>query len=446
MKMTQTSDKQPPRQTKLKPGWLILAILIVIGLILTGLYQEPYFKQRADYTLKNLQSRIFYLFRPPSEAVFNPSQQNLMNTLVAGTLSSIPSAATPTNLPAVSQPQLDATPTPLPTLLLTQTMPPLPDHARIIGVPFEFQTFNNCGPDNLAMLVSYWGWPTKQVDTAAILKTHKDDRNVMLSEMLSYTQSQTDLKGVIRFGGTIETIKRLVSAGFPVLLERGHTDPEQGWMGHYSIVTGYDDAIQSVFIPDTLLGDTTMLYDELALDWAHFDNMYLLVYPASREREALSLLADQADPAINLQFALAQVTARLDQVQGRESFFAWFSRGSILVQSGDYLEASQAYDQAFAIYGQLPAGERPWRLTWYQVGPYEAYFNVGRYQDVLTLAQQTLDNCNLDSLPETWFWAGKAAAALGQNAKAEGYFRGALEYYPGWPLALEGLAALGVTP
>ena len=72
MKTTQKSDEQPPRHTKLKPGWLILAILIVIGLILTGLYQVPYFKQRADYTLSNLQSRIFYLFKPPAEAVLIP--------------------------------------------------------------------------------------------------------------------------------------------------------------------------------------------------------------------------------------------------------------------------------------------------------------------------------------------------------------------------------------
>ena len=108
----------------------------------------------------------------------------------------------------------------------------------------------------------------------------------------------------------------------------------------------------------------------------------------------------------------------------------------------DYVAAAQSYDQAFNLYAQLPAGERPWRVTWYLVGPYEAYYYTGRYQDVVTLAQQTLDNTNLDSLPETWLWAGKAAAMLGEKEKAIDYLQGALEWYPNWDLALAELAKL----
>jgi tetratricopeptide (TPR) repeat protein len=61
---------------------------------------------------------------------------------------------------------------------------------------------------------------------------------------------------------------------------------------------------------------------------------------------------------------------------------------------------------------------------------------------VVTLAQQTLDNTNLDSLPETWLWAGKAAAMLGEKEKAIDYLQGALEWYPNWDLALAELAKL----
>jgi len=296
------------------------------------------------------------------------------------------------------------------------------------------------------MDITYWGWPSNQAVTEAGLKTHKDDRNVMLSEMRDYVIERTDLMALIRYGGTLDTLKRLVSNGYPVLLERGHTDPDDGWMGHYSIVTAYDDARQTVRIPDTLLGIMTLSYDELMLDWAHFDGIYLVVYPPEREAEVLTLLGPDADPAVNLQNTLDQVTARIQDVSGRELFFAWYSRGSILVEMQNYLEAAQAYDQAFAFYAQLPPGERPWRITWYQVGAYPAYYYTGRYQDTLDIAMQTITNTSLPSLPESWYWAGRAAAALQMTDDAISHYRKALEYHPGWALPLEGLAELGVQP
>jgi len=217
-------------------------------------------------------------------------------------------------------------------------------------------------------------------------------------------------------------------------------------MGHYSIVTAYDDAKRTVRIPDTLLGVMSLGYDELMLDWAHFDGIYLVVYPPEREAEVLALLGSDADSATNLQNTLDQVTARIPQVSGRELFFAWYSRGSVLVEMQNYIEAAQAYDQAFAVYAQLPPGERPWRITWYQVGAYPAYYYTGRYQDCLNLAMQTLSNKRSPELPETWYWAGRAAAALKMTDDAISDYRKALEYHPGWDLPLEGLAELGVQP
>jgi len=268
----------------------------------------------------------------------------------------------------------------------------------------------------------------------------------MLSEMRDYVIEKTNLSALIRFGGTLDTLKRLVTGGFPVLLERGHTSPEDGWMGHYSIVTAYDDAARTVRIPDTLLGEMSLGYDELLLDWAHFDSIYLVVYPPEREAEVLALLGADADPAVNLQNTLDQVTARIQQVSGRELFFAWYSRGSVLVEMRNYIEAAQAFDQAFAVYAELPAGERPWRITWYQVGAYPAYYYTGRYQDCLDIALQTITNTSIPSLPENWYWAGRAASALQKSDDAVTYYQKALEYQPGWALPLEGLAELGVQP
>ncbi len=420
--------------------WAYLAILVAFGLLGFVAMQVP----AVEIRVQNLYSDIYYRFNPPSENVFDPSQQGTLDASVLASLTAMAPTQTPvpeqTPTPEGDPAQPTATSEPTPTLA------PVPAAFELDGMGLEYQTFNNCGPANLSMNLTFWGWPTTQAVTKAGLRTHEDDRNVMLSEMRDFVIEKTSLSALFRYGGTLDTVKRLVSNGYPILLERGHTDPDNGWMGHYSIVTAYDDARQTVRIPDTLLGVMTLGYDELMLDWAHFDGIYLVIYPPEREAEVLALLGPDADPARNLQNTLDQVTARIPQVSGRELFFAWYSRGSILVEMQNYIEAAQAYDQAFAIYAELPAGERPWRMTWYQVGAYPAYYYTGRYQDCLDLAMQTLSNKRSPELPESWYWAGRAAAALQMTDDANSYYRKALEYHPGWALPLEGLAELGVQP
>lgn len=441
MSATKKQLKNTLAKRSLRPTpWLYLAILAVIALLGFAAMQVPAVKTR----VLNLYSAIYYRLNPPTENVFGPSQQGTLDASVLASLT----AMAPTQIPVPEQ-----TPTPegdpaQPTATPEPTATPIPVPAafELDGMGLEYQSFNNCGPANLSMEINYWGWPSTQDVTKAGLRTHEDDRNVMLSEMRDYVIEKTNLSALIRYGGTIDIVKRLVFGGFPILLERGHTDPENGWMGHYSIVTAYDDASQTVRIPDTLLGVMSLGYDELMLDWAHFDGIYLVVYPPEREAEVLRLLGPDADSAVNLQNTLDQVTARIQQVGGREQFFAWYSRGSILVEMQNYIEAAQAYDQAFAIYAQLPPGERPWRITWYQVGVYPAYYYTGRYQDCLDITMQTLNNTLNKELPETWYWAGRAAAALKMTNDAASHYRKALEYHPEWALPLEGLAELGMLP
>ena len=434
--LQKTLEKHSPWR-KVRP---YLAIAVVFGFLGFIAMQIPAVEIRAQ----NLYSEIYYRLNPPSENVFGPSQQGTLDASVLASLTAMAPSQTPaleqTPTPEGDPSQPTATPEPTPTLV------PVPVVFELDGMGLEYQTFNNCGPANLSMDITYWGWPTTQDVTKAGLKTHEDDRNVMLSEMRDYVIEKTNLSALIRYGGTLDIVKRLVSGGYPVLLERGHTDPEDGWMGHYSIVTAYDDAKQTVRIPDTLLGMMNLSYDELMRDWAHFDGIYLVVYPPEREAEVLALLGPDADPAKNLQNTLDRVTARIQQVSGRELFFAWYSRGSVLVEMQNYIEAAQAYDQAFAVYAQLSPEERPWRITWYQVGAYPAYYYTGRYQDCLNLAMQTITNTSIPSLPETWYWAGRAAAALEMTDDAISHYRKALEYHPGWALPLEGLAELGVQP
>ena len=78
----------------------------------------------------------------------------------------------------------------------------------------------------------------------------------------------------------------------------------------------------------------------------------------------------------------------LELMENRNLYFAWFNKGSNHNVLGEYTEAAFAYDFAFTLYRELPVALRPWRMMWYQSGPYEAYYQTGRYEDVIGLVIQ----------------------------------------------------------
>jgi tetratricopeptide (TPR) repeat protein len=126
-------------------------------------------------------------------------------------------------------------------------------------------------------------------------------------------------------------------------------------------------------------------------------------------------------------------------------FFSWYNLGSNLTALGDYPAAAQAYDRAFAEYAAIPEDDRPWRMLWYQAAPYEAYFNTGRFEDVITLGNQALNSANGPLLEETFYWLGRAREATGDMEKALYDYRRAVEINPASTPAKQELERLGYT-
>jgi len=110
----------------------------------------------------------------------------------------------------------------------------------------------------------------------------------------------------------------------------------------------------------------------------------------------------------------------------------------------DYQNAVTAYDAAFANYANIPEDQRPWRMLWYQTGPYFAYYYTGRYQDVVNLATETIKNDHEKVLEESFYWRGMAQLALGDNEAAIADLQQSLKAHPGFIPAVEELKALGV--
>ncbi|HIP72369.1 MAG TPA: hypothetical protein EYH05_13360, partial [Anaerolineae bacterium] len=186
---------------------------------------------------------------------------------------------------------------PLPTPTNTPTPEPLPAAHLLEGMGVIRQTFNNCGPANLTQVLNWYGNDITQEEIAAYLKPNSEDRNVSPWQIADYVNEQTagQFKASAFSGGTIELVKRLVVAGYPVVIEKGYELPSSGWWGHYLTVYGYDDALGQFYTQDSYLGPwdgsgRPASYEEVEEYWPEFNNTFYVVYKPEQEAEIFSIL------------------------------------------------------------------------------------------------------------------------------------------------------------
>lgn len=305
----------------------------------------------------------------------------------------------------------------------------------------DHQMWNNCGPATITNGLKFFGYTDHQRRAAAYLKPNELDKNVSPWQLADYVNTQVPelpVYSLVRAGGTLTLLKTLVANNFPVIIESGY-DPEPtrlGWMGHYLLIIGYDDNGQTFMTHDSYLGPNTKYnYDEIDKYWRHFNRTYVVLYHNTDEETLLALLGADADEWQNHINALE--AARAEAVQNQTDPFAWFNMGTNFVALGMYAEAAVAYDQARNVGGGLP-----WRMLWYQFGPYEAYLKVDRPNDVIALARSAIENGvsaneSLFQVEETYYYAGLARELKGEYTNALTNFNTALQLNPNFTPAKE---------
>jgi hypothetical protein len=424
---------------------LVLLAIPVLALLAILIYNLPPVHDRLAWRVDNLRTSIKYSLNPPEEVVFIPGGQG-----TAGPGTQIPTESpSPTTTPTPTQ--AGPTSTPAPSLTPTATSTPLPATFKLDGVHYEDQhgRLNYCGPSNLSMALTFWGWDGNRDVVGQAIKPGIDDKNVMPYEMQDFIASHTDLDSIERVGGDIELVKDLVANGFPVILEKGTflTDlaGDYSWMGHYQLVTGYDDEQQILIVQDTYVGaDHEMSYADINQGWRAFDYLYLVPYPPEKEAEVMAILGPRADETYSAQLAAQRASDEIYSAEDSSSlYFAWFNRGTSLMMLQDYAGAAAAYDEAFAnTYPTIPEQDRPWRMMWYQTGPYWAYYYTGRYYDVINLATTTLDAMSKPVLEESFYWRALAREALGDTPGATADLQQAVRLNPNFTAGETQLARL----
>lgn len=350
---------------------------------------------------------------------------------------------TPTALPT----EIPATFTPRPSPSPAPTQVPIPASVRLGGFYHQFQEWNNCGPATLAMTLSYFDLVVTQSETASFLKPNPEDRNVSPHEMVNYVEQKTPYSAIFRANGKEETVKRLLANGIPVILEIGIEPPGEfrwmGWYGHYMLVVAYDDNAAQFWVYDSWLGTggeplsnadpngRILTYEDIDRDWPHFNRNYIAVFEPQQAGLVAEIIGEDMNDTVMWQNSLAQ--AQSDARSDPENPFYWFNLGTSLNAIGDFEAAAQAFDQARAI-------GLPWRMLWYQFGPYEAYYENGRYEDVILLANTTLDN--RPYFEESFYYKGLAQAAQGNLNEAYDNIERAAKFNPNFAAAQEALSQL----
>ncbi len=287
----------------------------------------------------------------------------------------------------------------------------------------EYQGWNNCGPTTLTMGLSYYGYTEDQFPAANYLKPHREDKNVSPWEMVQYVNTSTDISALYRPGGNLELVRTLLAADFPVVVEKGfEPDEEDGWMGHYLLLIGYNDTEGYFYTYDSYLGHGDFQglhepYNRMVDYWWHFSNTFIVLYPPERETELLQLLGDLAD--MNAAYQSVALTAQASLQTDPDDAWSWFNVGDALTMLGQYEQATNFFEVA------ITKG-LPWRTLWYRHTPFEAFYQAGRFEMVLELTEINLANTSY--VEEWYYYQALVWASRGDTDEARRLLQVALQY------------------
>jgi tetratricopeptide (TPR) repeat protein len=270
-------------------------------------------------------------------------------------------------------------------------------------------------------------WDGDQTNISDLLKPETGDRNVNVEELAYYVRTQAGwLNAEYRVGGDIQTLKKFIAAGLPVMIEEGdllegeYWPNDDRWAGHYLLLTGYDEAAQAFIAQDTFRSaDRLVPYQSVLENWQAFNYVYLLVFRPDQTELVKSILGEHWDPDLNRQQALELADSQT--ASDPQNPYTWFNLGSNLVYFERYQEAAQAFDTARQI-------GLPQRMLRYQFGPFFAYFFGERNDDLLVLTEYALQRT--PNSEETLLWRGWGKYRAGDSIGAISDFQAALAENP----------------
>lgn len=284
--------------------------------------------------------------------------------------------------PKYSEPTNAATKTPTPTAKLTE-----PPSSVIIPMrAHAFQSFNNCGPASLSMLLSYANINISQAELGNNLRPYEnpqgdnDDKSVTLAEMAEESK-RYNLIPFHRPTGSMELLKILIANDIPVVV-RTWLHPGED-IGHYRLVRGYDDSTQEIIQDDSYEGkDLRYKYETFRAMWQPFNYEFLIAVPPEKEALVQSILGSTVDETDAWEQALQ--VAQQEAQNNPDDMYPVFNQSIAHFHLGNYEKSISLFE---SVESRLPS-----RMLWYQVEPADAYLKTQQYDKLFSLTDKMLIN------------------------------------------------------
>jgi ABC-type bacteriocin/lantibiotic exporter with double-glycine peptidase domain len=295
---------------------------------------------------------------------------------------------------------------------------------------YVYQTYNNCGPATMSMLLDFYKINISQQEIADQIrpynnpKGYNDDKSVTLDEMAQYAVS----KGLTTFkrpNGDIEKLKLFIANGIPVITISWID--EKGGFGHYRIVKGYSELNKQIIEDDSIFGqDQPVSYDDFMRLWQVFNYDYLIVVPPDKISTVNAILKDELSEKTAYTNALKRATNETGN-------YAIFNQSVSEFYLGNYQKSVSLYEQV--------AKNLPYRLLWYQIEPVEAYYRTHNFEKVFSLSDQIFKSGN-PSASELYQLRGESLLEQGKKDQARLEFEKAQLYNKNYLPATNALSKL----
>ncbi len=286
---------------------------------------------------------------------------------------------------------------------------------------FVSQTFNNCGPASLSMVMSMMGKDVSQQDLASIMRPFNnpaggvDDKSIFAHEFVE-TAKKYGFESLSRPNGNEDILKKLVANDIPVVV-RTWLHPDED-IGHFRIVRGFDDT-RGVFIQDDSYEGPNLeySYETFRQMWKPFNYGYILVYPKEKSDVVEAILGDEFNEKIA--WKNAKENAEREIATGSADSYSHFNLATALYYLEDYEKSINEYEK---VSSALPS-----RMLWYQYEILDAYLKSKQYEKVLSLATDILNRGNT-AYSEMYLLRGYVYREQGSFQKAQEEFEKALYY------------------
>lgn len=305
----------------------------------------------------------------------------------------------------------------------------MPPESYILPVNTHFyQTFNNCGPATLSMILSYYNRPVSQKVLGDKLRPYQnpqgdnDDKSVLGYELVNESKLQ-GFEAMEIAGGNIDVLEALIANDVPVILKTWLNIGED--IGHYRLAKGYDK-VKGVFIfHDSYQGpNKEITYSDLNTMWEPFGFSFILVYEKKDSQTVAAILGDLTTKEQVYKKALENNSSLP---------YPTFNRSVAYYYLGDYEKSINEYEKA--------ANLLPSRMLWYQYEPIMAYKETGNYNKVFELTDAIFENGNR-AFSELYQIRGEAYLESNNPELAKAEFQKAIYYNSGFKPAQRSLEGI----